>query len=152
MLMTHWHYGCCSVLLTLNKAFFTVSCSASQLMHKNLEESTTRTSGLPWPGGYSTPQSVMLPLYTGVSWLGAAIAVQGWTGWWSVGGEQLCCVSLVFLGFYSSLLLSFSLQLLLVVVMYFTLLSLLNQFYLNLWCFTFSLLFFVLHWGDERDW
>lgn len=55
MLITHLQFGCCWAVLTLSQGLSSVSCSASEQVHKKLVGSTARTWDFNWPKGYYTP-------------------------------------------------------------------------------------------------
>lgn len=106
MLVTHWYFGCCWAVLTLNPGIFSFPRSGSEQVHKKLGGSTARTGDPNLPKGCSMPWSIMVSVHTGEVGQELLIACQGWAGHWSEHDEQLYWVSPLFCGFNSSLFLS----------------------------------------------
>lgn len=64
MLTTHCWFGCCSVVLTLSQGPLSVSCGASEELHKNLGRRIVGAADLNWPKGYFTSQNVLPDVLT----------------------------------------------------------------------------------------
>lgn len=128
MLRAHWHFG---VLLSSayrkSKTFQCLMlCQCAGARETGREDIQDSWSELP-KGIFCT-----IERHAQLGGLGQEpwIATQGLVGHWSASGEWLCCPSLIFLEFYPSLSLFFSLQLLLFFFFCFFC-QLLNCLYLN---------------------
>lgn len=112
-------FDCCWVACTLSQGLFwgLMLCQWGSAQKAGRKHGGTADSN--WPERYSTPQIMPHTEIGGATQKWGPLAAQGQPGHQSADGEQLCCESLVFLGFSSFL----SLPLLL---LYFTLFWLLT--------------------------
>lgn len=54
MLVTHWCFDSCKVVLILSQGFFSISCSVNEELHKKSGDSIVCTADPNWPKEYFT--------------------------------------------------------------------------------------------------